>query len=71
MAGSPCTSERGLSERTGGQEMEEREINDVGGKEVVLKDMDYAKLKNKVIKPKKRVAGEIGQELSSDEELRA
>jgi hypothetical protein len=26
---------------------------------------------NKVVKPKKRVAGETGSELSSDEELRA
>jgi hypothetical protein len=40
--------------------MEEGEINDVAEEEVVLEDMDYAKVKNKVIKPKKRVAGETG-----------
>jgi predicted metal-dependent hydrolase len=51
--------------------MEEGEINDVAGEEVVMEDMDYAKVKNKVIKPKTRVAGETGPELSSDEELRA
>jgi hypothetical protein len=51
--------------------MEEGEINDIIGEEVVVEDMDYAKLKNKVIKPKKRVVGETGPELSSDEELRA
>jgi hypothetical protein len=33
--------------------------------------MDYAKVKNKVIKPKKRVAGETGSKLLSEEELRA
>jgi hypothetical protein len=36
-----------------------------------MEAMDYAKVKNKVIKPKKRVAGETGPELSSDEEPRA
>jgi hypothetical protein len=51
--------------------MEEGEINDVAGEEVVMEDMDYAKVKNKVIKPKKRIAGETGPELSSYEELRA
>jgi hypothetical protein len=50
--------------------MEEGEINDVAGEEVVMEDMDYAKVKNNVIKPKKGVAGETGAELSSDEELR-
>jgi hypothetical protein len=65
--------ERGISERrTSGQEvevntMEEGEINGVDGEEVVMEDMDYAKL----IKQKKRVAGEVGHELLSDEELRA
>jgi hypothetical protein len=38
--------------------MEEGEINDVAGLEVVMEDMDYAKVKNKVIEQKKRVAGE-------------
>jgi hypothetical protein len=30
--------------------MEEREINDVAGEEVVMQDMDYAKVNNKVTK---------------------
>jgi hypothetical protein len=30
-----------------------------------MEDMDYAKLKNKVVKPKKWVAGKAGPELSS------
>jgi hypothetical protein len=34
---------------------------------VVVEIMDYAKLKDKVLKPKKRVAEETGPELSSDE----
>jgi hypothetical protein len=51
--------------------MEEGEINYLAGEEVVMEDMDYAKVKNKVIKPKKRVAEETIPELSSDEELRA
>jgi hypothetical protein len=73
MAGNPHISERGLSERrTSGQEMvvntmEEGEISNVAGEE----DMDYAEVKNKVIKPKKMVVGETGPELSSDEELSA
>jgi hypothetical protein len=77
MAGSSRTLEQGLSElRASGQEMqvntmEQREINGVVREEVVLEDMDHAKLKNKVIKPKRRVEGETGPELSSDEELRA
>jgi hypothetical protein len=33
--------------------------------------MDYAKVKNKVIKPKKRVVGETGPEYSSDEKMTA
>jgi hypothetical protein len=76
-AGSSRTSEHGLSERrTSVQEIEVNtikvgEINGVVGEEVVMEDMDYTKLKNKVTKPKKRVAGETGPELSSDEELRA
>jgi hypothetical protein len=51
--------------------MEEGEIYYIVGEEVVIEDMDYAKLKNKVIKPKKKVAGETGPELSSDEQLTA
>jgi hypothetical protein len=51
--------------------MEEGEINDEAGEEVVMEDMDYAELKSKFVKPKKRVAGETGPELSSEEELMA
>jgi hypothetical protein len=51
--------------------MGEGEINDKAGEEVVMEVMDYAELKNKFMKPKKRVAGETGPELSSEEELRA
>jgi hypothetical protein len=40
--------------------MEEGEINDEAGKEVVMEDMDYAELMNKFAKPKKRVGGETG-----------
>jgi hypothetical protein len=43
--------------------MEEGEINDEAGEEVVMEDMDYAELKNKFVKAKKRVAGEIRPEL--------
>jgi hypothetical protein len=43
----------------------EGELNDKAGEEVVMEDMDYAKLKNKVVKPKKRVVGKAGPELSS------
>jgi hypothetical protein len=50
---------------------EEGEINDLAGEEVVMEDIDYAKVKINVIKPKKRVAGETGPERSSDEELRS
>jgi hypothetical protein len=56
--GSPRTPERGLSERrTSGQEVEvntmtEGEILDVAEKEVVVEDMDYVNVKNKVIKSK-------------------
>jgi hypothetical protein len=49
--------------------MEEGEINDEAGVEVVMENMDYAKLKNKVVKPKKRVAVKTGPELSSEEQL--
>jgi hypothetical protein len=65
----PRASNRGLSEnRTSGQEMEvdameEWEINDEVGEEVVMEDMDYAELKNKFVKWKKRVARETGPEL--------
>jgi hypothetical protein len=51
--------------------MEEGENNDEAAEEVEMEDMDYAKLKNKFVKPKKRVVGEIGTELSSEEELMA
>jgi hypothetical protein len=51
--------------------MEEGEINDEAGEEVVMEDMDYTELKNKFVKPKKRVAGESGPELSAEEELMA
>jgi hypothetical protein len=50
---------------------EEGEINDAAGEESVMEDMDYAKVKNKVIKQRKRVAGETGPGLSSNKELRA
>jgi hypothetical protein len=36
-----------------------------------VEDKDYAKLRNKVVKPKKRVAGKAGPELSSEEGLMA
>jgi hypothetical protein len=49
--------------------MEEGEINDEAGEEVMMKDMVYAELKNKFVKPKKRAAGETGPEFSSEEEL--
>jgi hypothetical protein len=48
--------------------MEEGELFDESGDEVVMEDIDYAELKNKFMKPKKRVAGETGPELSSEEE---
>jgi hypothetical protein len=51
--------------------MEEGEINDEAGEEEVMEDMDYSELKNKFFEPKKRVAGETGPELSSEEELTA
>jgi hypothetical protein len=51
--------------------MEEGEINDEAWEEVVMEDMDYAELKNKFVKPKRRVAGETGPELSSEVELMA
>jgi hypothetical protein len=50
-------------------EMEEEEINDEAAEEVEMDDKEYAKLRNKVVKPTKRVAGEAGPELSSEEEL--
>jgi hypothetical protein len=51
--------------------MEDGEINDVAGKEVVTEGIDSAKENNKVMKPRNWFAGETGPELSSDEELRA
>jgi hypothetical protein len=66
-AGSPRISELGLIERRSGQEME---VNTMEDGEMVMEDMDYAKVKNKFTKPNKSAAGETGPELSSDEELR-
>jgi hypothetical protein len=40
-------------------------------KEVEMENKDYAKLRNKVVKPKKRVVGKAGTELSSEKELMA
>jgi hypothetical protein len=37
--------------------------------EVKMGDKDYATLRNRVVKPRKRVAGKAGSELSSEEEL--
>jgi hypothetical protein len=51
--------------------MEEGEINDEAGKEVVIEDMDYAESKKKFVKPKKRIADETRPELSSEKELMA
>jgi hypothetical protein len=51
--------------------MEEREVSDEAGEEMVMEDMDYQELKNNFVKPKKRVAEERGRELSSEEELMA
>jgi hypothetical protein len=51
--------------------MEEGEISDEAGEEVEMEDMDYAELRNKFVKPMKRVAGETGPEFSSEEELMA
>jgi hypothetical protein len=42
----------------------EGEINDEAGEEVVMEDKDYTELKNKFVKPKNRVAGETGPQLS-------
>jgi hypothetical protein len=75
-AGSPCTSERGLSKKRSGIEMEvnsmeEGEMYDEAREEVVLGAMDYAMLKNKVMKSKKRVEGDTGLGFSSEEELMA
>jgi hypothetical protein len=55
----------------GVEAMEEGEINDEAGEEVVMEDMNYAELKNKFVKPKKRFAGEAGPEISSEGELMA
>jgi hypothetical protein len=49
--------------------MEGGEIYDQAGEEVVMEDMDYSMLKNKVMKSKKMVAGETGPAFSSEEEL--
>jgi hypothetical protein len=50
--------------------IEDGEIYDEAGEEV-MEDMDYAELKSKFFKPKKRVAGETGPGLSSEGELMA
>jgi hypothetical protein len=39
--------------------MEEGEINDRSGEEVVMEDIDYTELKNKFVKPKKSVTDDI------------
>jgi hypothetical protein len=49
--------------------MEEEGINDETSEEVEMEDKDYAKLTNKVVKPKKKVAGKAGPEFSSEEKL--
>jgi hypothetical protein len=54
-----------------GDAMEEGEMYDEAGEEVVIEDMDHAKLKNKVVKPKKRTARKTGPESSSEEEQMA
>jgi hypothetical protein len=51
--------------------MEVEAMEDQAEEEVLMEDMDYAELKNKFVKPKERVAGETGPELSSVEELMA
>jgi hypothetical protein len=51
--------------------MEEGEMYDKAGEEVVLEDMDYTMLKTKVMKSKKRVVGETGPGFSSEEERMA
>jgi hypothetical protein len=49
----------------------EEEINDEPAEQVEMEDNDYAKLRNKVVKPKKRVERKAGPELSSEEKLMA
>jgi hypothetical protein len=49
----------------------EEEINDETAEKVEMEDKCYAKLRNKVVKPKKRVAGKAKPGLSSEEELKA
>jgi hypothetical protein len=51
--------------------MEEGEIIDKAGEEVVMEDMEHAMVKDRVVIPKKMVAGETGLELSSEEDLMA
>jgi hypothetical protein len=52
--------------------MEEGEMSDEDGEEVVKEDMDYVELKNKFVVPKKKkVAGETRPAMSSEEELMA
>jgi hypothetical protein len=49
--------------------MEEGEINDEAGEELVMEDMDFAKLKNKSVEPNNRIVKKTGPELSSEEEF--
>jgi hypothetical protein len=49
-------------------EMEKGDISEEAGEEVVMEEMDCAKLKNKVMKSKKRLGGETRPECSSEEE---
>jgi hypothetical protein len=44
----------------------EGELNDVAGEEAMMEDMDYTKVKNKFIKPKKMFAGETDKIPSSE-----
>jgi hypothetical protein len=67
-------SDGGLSEnRTSGQDggrcNGRRRNHDEPAEEVEMEDKDYAKLRNRVVKPKKGVAGKAGPELSSEKEL--
>lgn len=59
--GSPRISERELKlekkKRPRNWGIEEGEISDVVGEEVMMEGIDYAKVKNKVNKSKKRVSG--------------
>jgi hypothetical protein len=71
IAGSPVLLSVKSVKEGPGQEMAEGEINEVAKEEVVIEDTEYAKVRNKVVEPKKSVAGETGSEPSPDDELRA